>query len=285
MDHLLTSLSNSEMSAQDPPLSQMALTEESEATSSTPITPTTPTLLAESLEIILSISPKPIETAHSITPPSTPSPPPASLSPIPLRYPDTLNTLIGIRSSESKGLGVFALRDIMPGTILLCEAPLVTLIDTGSRADPLDAAVNSLSLSKKKSFLSLHSFSRNKNESLSRSIVYSNGYSIMNDLATGVFETASRINHSCVPNSSYSWKEGIGRMVWWNRFKLLEGEEVTVDYGHKKKYLEKIYGFECCCGGCTDSGSDARSSSGSDGARGEEMRGIDAVVSESLGEE
>lgn len=140
---------------------------------------------------------------------------------------------------------------------------IVTLADTGARADPLDLSVDALSPEQKASFLSLHHFSRNKNESVSRSIVYSNGYSINNDLATGVFETASRINHSCMPNSLYVWKESIGRMVFFNRFKLMEGEEVTVDYGHKKKYLEKIYGFECQCGGCTDSASDVRSLSSS----------------------
>lgn len=244
-----------------------------------PNTPTTPTLRPEILDITISLSP-PIR--HDITPPATPEGHPTSLSPVPLRYPDTLGTVIEIRDTEAKGLGVFALRDIEPGTILLSEAPLVTLIDTGSRADPLDIAVNALSPPKKASFLSLHHFSRNKNESVSRSIVYSNGYSIKVDLATGVFETASRINHSCVPNSHYLWKESIGRMVFWNRFKLLEGEEVTVDYGHKKKYLEKIYGFECQCGGCTDSGSDARSSSGSESGGIEDMRSLDAAIHESL---
>jgi SET domain-containing protein len=108
---------------------------------------------------------------------------------------------IEIRTSESKGLGVFALHDIPPGTILLCEAPLVTLIDTGTRVDPLEAAVAALTPAKQAAFHSLHAFRRGKHESLNRSIVYSNGYSIMNDLATGVFEIASRINHSCVPNS------------------------------------------------------------------------------------
>jgi len=247
-------------------------------------TPTTPTLLpSENLDITISLSP-PEPIRHDTTPPPTPEGHPAFLTPVPLRYPDTLGTLIEIRDTEAKGLGVFALRDLLPGTILLSEAPLVTLIDTGSRADPLDIAVNALSPSKKASFLSLHHFSRNKNESVSRSIVYSNGYSIQNDLATGVFETASRINHSCAPNSHYVWKESIGRMLFWNRFKLLAGEEVTVDYGHKKKYLEKIYGFECHCGGCTDSGSDVRSNNGSESGGIEDMRSLDAVIHESLGE-
>lgn len=245
--------------------------------------PATPTLRpTENLDITISLSHPGIR--HGITPPSTTEGHPASLSPVPLRYPDTLGTLVEIRDTEAKGLGVFALCDIVPGTILLSEAPLVTLIDTGSRADPLDVAVNALSPHEKASFFSLHHFSRNKNESMSRSIVYSNGYSIQNDLATGVFETASRINHSCVPNSFYLWKESTGKMVFLNRFNLIEGEEVTVDYGHKKKYLEKIYGFECQCGGCTESGSDARSSKGSETSGIEDMRSLDAIIQESLEE-
>lgn len=230
------------------------------------------------------------------------------MDPIPLRYPETLDTVITILPTEGKGLGVFALRDLEPGTILLCEAPLITLIDTGTRADPLELAISQLSPSRQASFHSLHAFSRNKHESRNRSIVYSNGYSILNDLATGVFETASRINHSCVPNSHYVWKDtprlsekgdvgagkdggkGKGRMVFYNRFKLLEGEEVTVDYGHKPALLKRIYGFECSCGGCTEDGSEGNLS-GSQGSASEawsaevmegEMRGIDDVIKEGV---
>ena len=248
-------------------------------------TPTTPSI--DKLEITLSISPKPtLSFEHHVSAPPTPSPTRSSLSPAPLRDPDTIGTLIEIRQSEDKGLGVFALCDIPPRTILLCESPLVILQDNGARADPLDATVNALSPERKKSFFSLYSYSRSKHESLSRSIVYSNGYSIKNDLATGLFETASRINHSCVPNSQYTWKDSIGKIVFWNRFKLLAGEEVTVDYGHKKKYLKRIYGFDCTCGGCTDSGSDARSdgvsSSGSDSGVTDDMGRIDEILHEGV---
>ncbi|KAL2063235.1 hypothetical protein VTL71DRAFT_5040 [Oculimacula yallundae] len=229
-----------------------------------------------------SISPRStLAFEHHVSAPPTPllttSPFPA-----PLRDPDTVGTLIEIRQSEDKGLGVFALCDIPPQSVLLCEEPLVVLQDDGARADPLDATVNALSPERRKSFFSLYSYSRNKNESLSRSIVYSNGYSIMNDLATGLFETASRINHSCVPNSQYTWKDNIGRIVFWNRFKLLAGEEVTVDYGHKRNYLKRIYGFDCTCGGCTDPGSDARSdgmsTSGSDSGLADDMGRIDEIL-------
>ncbi|PBP19348.1 set domain containing protein [Diplocarpon rosae] len=227
------------------------------------------------LDVSLSISPNASPIQHSHYAPPTPPAAPSSLLPKPLRYPETLGTLIEIHESERKGIGVFAARDLLPGTILISEAPIVTLQDNGARVDPLDITVNALSPREKESFLSLHAFSRNRNESRSRSILYSNGYSIMDDLATGVFETASRINHSCVPNSHYLWKDSLGRMVFWNRFKLLEGDEVTVDYGHKTKYLKRIYGFDCHCGACTKSGSDGVSSSGSERNKGGDLVSID----------
>jgi hypothetical protein len=78
-------------------------------------------------------------------------------------------------------------------------------------------------------------------------------------------------------------------MVFYNRFKLLAGEEVTVDYGHKRKYLKRIYGFECDCGGCTDESdgvSEGMSVSSSESGRGspglEEMARIDALISEGM---
>lgn len=81
-------------------------------------------------------------------------------------------------------------------------------------------------------------------------------------------------------------------MVFYNRFKLLEGEEVTVDYGHKPALLKRIYGFECSCGGCTEEGSEGNlSGSGSEesgkegwraGVMEGEMRGIDEVIKEGV---
>lgn len=232
----------------------------------------------------LSVFPQPLSIEQNYPPsPPTPSPAPASLQPAPLRYPETLGTLIEIHKAEDKGLGVFALRDLAPGTMLLCEAPMVMLQDDGARADPLDTAVDALSAAQKQSFFSLHAFTIRKNESRSRSIFYSNGYSIAHDLATGVFETASRINHSCLPNCQYAWKDRIGKMVFYSCFALRAGEEVTVDYGHSRSALSRIYGFECMCGGCTDSGSDGRSSRGSESARGEGMGCIEVGLRQAEG--
>lgn len=59
----------------------------------------------------------------------------------------------------------------------------------------------------------------------------------------------------------------------------MEGEEVTVDYGHKKGQLKRIYGFECQCGGCTEWGSVGSSSrAGSEAGEEKEMGSLDAIV-------
>ena len=90
-----------------------------------------------------------------------------------------------------------------------------------------------------------------------------------------------------MPNSSYTCEEGTGRIAIYSHFKLLEGEEVTIDYGHKKGQLKRIYGFECQCGGCTEWGSDRSvgsssqtgSLTGSQNGEGEkEMSSLDIMV-------
>lgn len=64
--------------------------------------------------------------------------------------------------------------------------------------------------------------------------------------------------------------------------KLLVGEEVTVDYGHKPNQLLRIYGFECACGGCTERGSVVGSSTPSGDGEGMKAMGIDVVVDDEL---
>jgi hypothetical protein len=47
----------------------------------------------------------------SVPSPRTPSPPPNDEESLPLRYPETLESVIVVREAEGKGLGVFAARD------------------------------------------------------------------------------------------------------------------------------------------------------------------------------
>lgn len=187
---------------------------------------------------------------------------PVEVSPITTSFPGAIpaHPVYEVLQSEGKGFGVFATRDILPGEVILSEAPLLTMTESGARADPLKAAVAALSPAKRKAYFALASHQSHPSESPDRSIMYTNGFGI-NPHTTAIFEIASRINHSCVENTVYEWvpdkaQAHGGRMVYTAYRKLLEGEEVTIDYGHSVKALKRIYGFECDCGGCTDSEED-----------------------------
>ncbi|CZR55018.1 uncharacterized protein PAC_04904 [Phialocephala subalpina] len=188
---------------------------------------------------------------HNFPRPDTPELAPANISPSPVRYPETLCTIIQICEIEGKGLGIVAAKDIPQGTFLLVETPIFVLLKSQTDA-AIEATVDALSPENKEKFFSLSAYMSEEGESLKCRIMDCNAFSIMDETTSGVFETASRINHSCVPNSQYGWRDSIGRLVVWNRFKLLEGEEVTIDYGHRKNSLWSNYGFECTCGRCTD---------------------------------
>lgn len=196
------------------------------------------------------------------------------------RSPETVGTLIEVRESEGKGFGVFALKDIPVGTLILSERPLVKLNDDGSRIDPLDTLVNALDPALKRAYRALHGFRplHRNTETLNRRIMYSNGFAI-EKTTTAVFKVASRFNHSCVPNAEFAWDCDKGRMEYFTAFKLLEGEEITIDYGHKKGFLKKYYGFECDCGACTEWGSVSSSSAASEQVvKGEETPRISLVL-------
>ncbi|HTS13543.1 MAG TPA: SET domain-containing protein-lysine N-methyltransferase [Candidatus Limnocylindrales bacterium] len=59
---------------------------------------------------------------------------------------------------------------------------------------------------------------------------------------------AERINHCCDPN--LSWKRSRGRLAFYSRRRIREGEELTVRYAYPKK-LTRI---PCRCGAATCSG-------------------------------
>lgn len=170
------------------------------------------------------------------------------------RSPETVGTLIEVRGSQGKGLGVYALRDVEADDLVLREKPLVEFADNGSRADPLDGLVNGLDPALRKAYRSLHGFTPLAKgvESLNRRVLYSNGFAI-GDTTTAILEMGSRFNHSCVPNTQFQWNAEKGMMEYRAGRKILEGEEITIDYGHKRGHLKRYYGFECDCGSCVTS--------------------------------
>ncbi|KAH8648079.1 hypothetical protein BGZ60DRAFT_344879, partial [Tricladium varicosporioides] len=176
--------------------------------------------------------------------------------------------LVEVRHAEERGLGLFAVQDIDAGTLLIYEEPLLviprdiwgweprTSFLRYFQKDPLSKLIRGMNKQNKERFKILCQTKRESTESTNRAILFSNGFRTPDAIGTAVFDAGSRANHSCVPNSVFaivraSEQEGEGwRLMIYNTFALMEGEEVTIDYGHSKVGLERGYGFVCACGGC-----------------------------------
>lgn len=173
-----------------------------------------------------------------------------------------------VRTSPSKGLGVFASQPIQAGTQIMQEIPLISVkmpemvpgqgFRVTDMIDDIDAAFRKLNTTEQASFLSLHDFRYPGEEDQSHllSILRSNGY-ITGD-RIGLFPRASRINHSCRPNAGTWWSEKSGRRLVYAHRDIAEGEEITVSYipllqsARDRQARLQQYGFECDCDACNE---------------------------------
>ncbi|KAF2261323.1 SET domain-containing protein [Lojkania enalia] len=171
--------------------------------------------------------------------------------------------------SLGKGLGVFAVRALEVGDIVMQEAPALlvhpppfrqgmgyNVTEVGIRAR---AAFEELSEDAQAEIMSLTAYYRPAEARLPgfdllKAIFSSNAYNTGADL--GLFPKIARINHSCRPNAGYSWNAAIGKRVVYASRKIGEGEEITVSYiplllsvSERQKRLDP-YGFKCGCDAC-----------------------------------
>jgi len=127
-----------------------------------------------------------------------------------------------VRSSPGKGLGVFAITTIPPGTKILIEPPLFQVPvpeivpGKGYRIQEMISDIttkfNSLIQVQQKEFLLLHNFRYSSEDAEAQgekgsingntlmTIFRSNAYNTGTD-TIGVFPKIARINHSCIPNA------------------------------------------------------------------------------------
>lgn len=89
-----------------------------------------------------------------------------------------------------------------------------------------------------------------------------NAFTISDDagdsIGFGVYESpAHRFNHSCKPNATQSFADGL-RLNVGTLQPISPGEEITLSYidtshsvGERRKQLQSGYNFHCCCALCT----------------------------------
>lgn len=170
--------------------------------------------------------------------------------------------------SEGKGYGMFATAAIPTGTVILSEAPLFqyprALVSNPTVAnDFITKAILELPAEKRVAFLDLHKAQSKSTSKVPQylAICITNGFGLGGDSTeTGVFELASRFNHSCLPNAQHVWKANRKVMEVRAMSDIAEGAEITMSYLSPREFLQthKVrqstlqdrYGFCCDCGAC-----------------------------------
>lgn len=93
-----------------------------------------------------------------------------------------------------------------------------------------------------------------------RGVYDTNSYRLGDDDRGGLFLTISRINHSCRPNVSHYWREGLQQTLVFAARDIEAGEELFTTYGpsscmdtkSRREYLKNRFQFHCNCQMCAE---------------------------------
>ena len=160
----------------------------------------------------------------------------------------------------SKGSGLVARHNLARGTRILVESPLLLLPDgAASRClDELKCTLqelfNAMSPENRQSFLSLSCGCRVPCMMDLAGIFKINKLSCGS--GSGLFPSASRINHSCLPNAEAVWNEEKGWLTVHAITDIPEGTEITRAYvegsfQERSVFLHSEYDFVCDCWICS----------------------------------
>ena len=178
--------------------------------------------------------------------------------------------------NAEKRYGMFAIKDIVSGTIILKEKAIMNLAKKQYRKNKtceqcIKEEFKLLSGDDQKKVLSLHdNLNKNtknddkKENDANNSIgcYRTNAYMFTDNLQfeSGLFLNISRINHSCFPNAQFidDSKNGINSIV--ALFGIKGGDEITHSYfdldlfmmssAKRQNYIKDNYGFICKCNDC-----------------------------------
>lgn len=193
--------------------------------------------------------------------------------------PDTIS-YIEIKNTETKGQAIFATRKIQPGTLILSETPLIRLTQAQEDSDKenssktetehpsLESVFSSLPRPVQKLYLKLYD-SKKSSFTKVASIYYSNCYNLTSKSSDSshlspnspggscIGQTASRINHSCIPNVQFSYSETQNLMLFHAIKPIPRGKEILSTYdsvyedrAHRQRKQLMYYGFKCECEAC-----------------------------------
>lgn len=177
-----------------------------------------------------------------------------------------------IKDFPGKGWGMIAARTLKPGTVILSEKPILLMehptVTKDLQNDYIVALLNTFDnlLEKdKRRYLGLKDSSMIEKENVPGVILgiyMTNGLGIT-DNKTGVYETISRINHSCAPNAqTVATKENENLKEVRAFVKIEKGEEILISYINLEKFVQRDdrrkdlakWNFLCSCKVCSLTG-------------------------------
>jgi len=114
---------------------------------------------------------------------------------------------------SANGMGMFALKDIPPGQIILREKPLIVMPDKVFSSEDsdyieawLDKRLNKMSSEDRQKFYDLSDF---RSEKTTLGIFFTNDMNFVDDSAA-LFPTVARVNHACRPNADFITRKFLG---------------------------------------------------------------------------
>ena len=171
-----------------------------------------------------------------------------------------------VKDIPGKGKGLVATRKLITDTVILAEEPLI-VVGADKKMEDVLADFNKLSLETKNFVLNLFDKTESGSScSLEEKVVriFETNYLMMNtglesERRYGMYRDLCRINHSCAPNSVWSWnKNNMSQMEVRTCRPIAKGEEIVASYvpyisfmtrTERKRELDN-WNFVCFCEIC-----------------------------------
>ncbi|KAK4697598.1 hypothetical protein P7C70_g8187, partial [Phenoliferia sp. Uapishka_3] len=192
--------------------------------------------------------------------------------------PPPLTSHVGfnVKPTQDKGVGVFAAKEFRNGDVVLSERPILIegkeLVPEGSTVGRIDwmlhNAVEHLADGPKAAYQSLSIL---KGAGQHYGILAANRQVISYpcfdsspfDGCSAVFETFSRINHSCTPNAAFRFHPDTLQGTVYAIKSIRSGEEISISYINphagreiRRESLRRHWDFDCRCECCELRGQD-----------------------------
>ena len=160
-----------------------------------------------------------------------------------------------IKEAHGKGQGVYASEDIPRGTRILVDKPFFVVTKPYNLSTIMDKFEH-MSFTRRKSYMQFSCPDRPDDKQMSdvSRIFEANCFNI--GYSAAIFQTGTRFNHSCLPNTYYSWSEARQELVFQAMIDVKQEEELTIAYGrsflsHRERRSElRNYNFRCTCPAC-----------------------------------